>query len=586
MSMSVASEAMKIPKGEEDEKIQVRRRRWLFFFACLYTFLFVGSFYGWGPMQLALEENSAFDWKCEANSTATEDSSSSDAEMCAEQRSALLNINLIAITTQILSPLLGHFVDTCGPRAGIYFLTACLWSGLSLVTFASSRNTHENTAALDRLLYVGFCLLALVTWMGGLLTVQVGMYFDGHTRSRAIIVLNTLFDAGAVVYLAVLSIADAAPDLSLTVWMGLFLGLSICIMSGSLYFWVVTEKAPDSGDEDKSDFFAVDDSTLVATSHDDKPASTTITSSGHASSVSGQEEEVESEIALMFGLEDASASADKHSSSPVDSDKVACWPEDTGRGDTIAVEGSCQNEYVLVSNRSTKDQLLSYPFLLLCTFFAIQYTSYQWNVSTMREFLAYLGDDDYDNRYLTIFIALLPAGILTLPLVDAVLIHLGFTGAFQCINALALGYTLVKVSSESLPVQVVGFVIFVIFCCMLFGVVFSFLPVLLADNTIGKASGIMFAVTGVTSFICIPLSRLAVQDLDGNFFIPNLIFCALVVPSTLLAYGLGRCVKRENEVREQRKALSMSRKQLRVDNSDAAALQQLHTRRRSALGLR
>ena len=45
---SLQTTAMAIATARKNE----RRRIALFVFACLYTFLFVGSFFGWGPMQL------------------------------------------------------------------------------------------------------------------------------------------------------------------------------------------------------------------------------------------------------------------------------------------------------------------------------------------------------------------------------------------------------------------------------------------------------------------------------------------------------------------------------------------------------
>jgi hypothetical protein len=544
--------------------VQTRRRRWLFVFSCLYTVLFVGSFYSWGPFQLMMEQNSAFDWKCHhdtiVKNATTNSTHASDNALCPDQTSALLNVNLIAITTQILSPLLGHFIDSYGPKAGIYFLTACLWTGLTLLTIASSRNnpSHTNVAAFDRLLYVGYCLMALVTWMGGLLTVQVGMYFTGHTRTRVIFALNTLFDAGGVVYLGLWALAQSAPDVSLSVWMGSFLVLSVVIMSGSLYFWAVAEVSPDADDSDNSAFEPAND-------EEAEQISRTLSLPRLATSICLNEE-------FTSGVADEPFEEVVPRGQTLEKIDGLSFNNNALADDNRALEAQePDREYVLVSDRSPKEQLLSYPFLLLCTFLSIQYTSYQWNMSTMREFLAYLGDDEDGNRYLTIFTLVLPAGIFALPLVDAIIIHFGFAGAFQCINGLALGYTMVKVCSNSLSVQIVGFLLFVVFCCVLFGVVFSFLPVLLSGSVVGKANGIMFALTGVTSFLCLPLARLAVQDLGGNFFIPNVIFGCLVLPCIFLSCGLGQCVKKEEEAKLRRQELLMVQKRAPGRQTDEPA---------------
>jgi hypothetical protein len=101
--------------------------------------------------------------------------------------------------------------------------------------------------------------------------------------------------------------------------------------------------------------------------------------------------------------------------------------------------------YVLVANRSVRQQLLSKPYLLLCLFFSLHVTMNMWTLATMRDFLAYLGDDELDNRYLTIFTLLLPASIV---------IHYGFAGGFQSINALALGYSIVRLATTNLNIQI------------------------------------------------------------------------------------------------------------------------------------
>jgi hypothetical protein len=77
-----------------------------------------------------------------------------------------------------------------------------------------------------------------------------------------------------------------------------------------------------------------------------------------------------------------------------------------------------------------------------------------WTLATMRDFLAYLGDDELNNRYLTIFTLLLPASIVSVPLVDVIVLRFGFVGGFQSVNALALGYSIVRIATASLDVQI------------------------------------------------------------------------------------------------------------------------------------
>lgn len=114
----------------------------------------------------------------------------------------------------------------------------------------------------------------------------------------------------------------------------------------------------------------------------------------------------------------------------------------------IETDVSGSSNYVIVADRTVQGQLTSYPFLLICIFFGLQVTSTNWNLSTQRDFLAYLGDDEEDNLYLTIFTWMTPLSLLGVPFVDYVILHFNWGGALQGINLLALAYTLVKVVSD------------------------------------------------------------------------------------------------------------------------------------------
>jgi len=64
----------------------------------------------------------------------------------------------------------------------------------------------------------------------------------------------------------------------------------------------------------------------------------------------------------------------------------------------------------------------------------------------------------------------------------------GFAGGFHTVNALALAYNVVRVASDNLNVQILGFVFFSFYRCFLFGVSLSFPPTILASNMNGKAT--------------------------------------------------------------------------------------------------
>jgi hypothetical protein len=208
--------------------------------------------------------------------------------------------------------------------------------------------------------------------------------------------------------------------------------------------------------------------------------------------------------------------------------------------------------YVLVADRSPAQQLISVPFLLTVTFTTLMITANQWTLTTSRDFLAFLGDDEVDNKYLTIFTLLGPASLLAIPCTDAITTKYGFQGGLQGINALALGYMLVRLLSDDLNVQIVGFILFSFFRSFLFGVTFSILPVLLSADTVGKATGLLYALAGVTSYVNIPLSKFAIEQQNGDFFLPNLIYTILIAPCVFAAWWLGNTLEKEDRIRSAR----------------------------------
>jgi hypothetical protein len=100
-----------ISKDDVDPKsvLQRRRRLGLLAFSVLYTVLYVGAYFGWGPMQLLFEDHGFFSWKC------TDEEDAND-EVCPAQTAALLNVNMVGQLTQITSPLLGYIADHYGAK--------------------------------------------------------------------------------------------------------------------------------------------------------------------------------------------------------------------------------------------------------------------------------------------------------------------------------------------------------------------------------------------------------------------------------------------------------------------------------------
>ena len=135
-----------------EERVKTRRRYCLLVFAYLYTFFFSGAFFGWGPMQLLLEENGSFASKCTVEQQQR-------GEVCPSQSAALVRIHFVAIMTQFVSPFLGELVDRYGPAFLSYLMATCGCLGIMLFILAAKMPDKE------WLLYVALIFIAVSTWM-------------------------------------------------------------------------------------------------------------------------------------------------------------------------------------------------------------------------------------------------------------------------------------------------------------------------------------------------------------------------------------------------------------------------------------
>ena len=468
-------------------------------------------------MQLLLEENGSFSSKC----TIEEQEA---GVICPSQSLALVNVQFFGQISQVTSPLLGQFVDHFGARALAYFMTACVWAGLALFLIA--------TISIDELLYPAYVLLGQATWMGAILGLHTGMMFEGQTRSRVIFGLNSMFDAGSVTYLGLWAIGEGT-GVSLTQIIGGYLALSVVLFGAGCYFWAVAEPvvAKDSTQNEPTDTLQEykESNTLAAT-----PQAT----------IETPEEESKVDVNVDQTLTESEAMGGHNSADAHHAENAASQASETSREilDPTQYE-HLSDAYIPLARRSSWAQLTSPTFILISLFFTIHATSNQWMITTTRDFLAFLGDDEIGNKYTLIFSLMMPVSLVALPFTDAVLRNYGFYGGFQAINALALGYCLIRLFSDNLNVQILGFLIFSFYRSFLFGVTLSFLPAVLAGSVVGKGSGIMFAATGVAAFVNVPLSAFALQQRNGDFFIPNLIYTLMLIPCVIAAW----LIKRETE---------------------------------------
>jgi hypothetical protein len=491
-------------------------RTGLLVFSSLYAFFFAGAFFGYGPMVLLLQEDEAFLWKCgESNS------------LCPDQMSSILNVHFVATLMQVLSPFVGHLCDTRGPFAGMIYTTLTGLIGVCLLI-------TSRALPLDQLLYPTFCFLGMCSNATSVMIIFTGGVFgdsDDHNSHpddaapsvesegaevmsttgknstgkasgesssdddknkgtrRVIGLLNNLYDAGTVTYLILWKIQEATgASLQLLAWG--YLGVALVTFGGALIFWnlVLTYQGNDQTK-------AIAD----GSNPDRQEKNTDAIQSEQTQTESGTKEDGDEEVS---------------------------------------------------ENKEDWKQLRSTPYLFLVSFFAFHICRNQFMLTSSESFLTDLGDDD--NKYITIFALIMPASIVGFPFVDFALGRYGYHASLQLINVLAVIHGIIQVSTSNLNIQVIGFVVFSFYRCFLFSVIFAFLAVLMPQHLLGKANGLMHVCSGVLGFLNIPLGNAAIQQWNGSFFIPNLIYTILILPFFYVAYGTTAGIRnKEKELKQQ-----------------------------------
>lgn len=328
------------------------------------------------------------------------------------------------------------------------------------------------------------------------------MVFQGRMRARVIFIMNSMFDAGSITYLGLRGLAQAF-EWSLTGVVSLYLGMAIVLFGGTAYFWTIVE--PERSETDSTE--------KVGNANRDEQRLTS------EPEKNGERKNGETKDPLLE--------------------------------DTACVAAKKESDYVLIAERTQARQLSSGPFMTAAFYTTVMITANQWTLTTTRDFLGYLGDDEVGNKYLTIFTLLFPASLAALPFTDAITAKYGFHGGFHAINLLALGYSLIRILSDDLDVQIFGFILFSFFRSFLFGVTFSALPVFLSTNVVGKAMGLLYALPGLASFVNIPLSKFAIEEKGGDLFIPNLMYTCLIAPCMVASWMLARAIDKESMIKKQ-----------------------------------
>eukprot|EP00529_Nitzschia_sp_RCC80_P016876 CAMPEP_0113499098 /NCGR_PEP_ID=MMETSP0014_2-20120614/31555_1 /TAXON_ID=2857 /ORGANISM="Nitzschia sp." /LENGTH=653 /DNA_ID=CAMNT_0000393227 /DNA_START=167 /DNA_END=2128 /DNA_ORIENTATION=- /assembly_acc=CAM_ASM_000159 len=569
----------------------------LIIFGCCSIFFYAGAFYGWGPMQLLLEANGNFQNKCSDEWWEIENQNDEDSESsaCPEQTSALLTCRFVSQMTVLTSPLWAFLSDKYGGQQLTYILFGTMTSGLVLLVIAFEYPATKWDGAL---LYTSFILMGIGSTCGGLLTVVTALVFPERStkrdtiennlsssppsspnndninandqkenslhsdkfQSRLISLMNALYDAAAITYLTLWGLVQLTSNV-----VGVMIGyacFAVFFLGGYIFFFrrvrnqVGKEETNNFIDDDDDDVDCGNVKTKNSLENDDdddddevcktQNVSTTTSHKGRFSTATATT--VSDESASKFQSVEESTSMIPANEKPLEITNGLSNQQDKVTENIQPNSTSSPSTYITISKRSFVDQMKSRAFILLCTFFTIHFLSNIWTLTTMRDFLKYLGDDDEGNKYLAIFTLLTPVSLVALPFVDIAIHRYGYSTALQVVNTLDMIQCLIKVvPGANLNVQIVGFVVFSFFRCFLFCVTFSCMPTIISSDAAARATSCMYVVSSAATFINIPLVNLAVESQDGNFFIPNLFFLFLTVPGAVFAWMLGKAIRRDWE---------------------------------------
>jgi hypothetical protein len=408
------------------------------------------------------------------NNTADDEYNGGDmTDICPEQTAALLNSRFVAQLSILTGPLFGYVSDRYGGFALCCSMGISVTAGLALLLVSAK---YPGTA-WDSVLYLSFLLLGLGSTCGGLLTVETGVLFrDGGTnkaQSRIISLLNALFDAGAMTFLGLWGLEKVSSssqqevdNTNFIVILGGYMGLGVLCLGGYSYLFRKVAKTDDDdinqkgnsnkigqshGDNKLSNKGKQDD---IGTTERTRVTDNSLHISNHrlSSTVTLPMDQSASEFYGDTGLRQST----NHQSSPnsiYTSERSSSYKntlnqqisrlapcEDTETNDDecnrnidtelvdaeLAPVSSVEDamiapvdaSYIPIFQRIVRDQLRSQAYILLCILFSFHMVSNVWTLTTARDFLKHLGDDDYGNRYLSIFTLMTPVSLLALPFED------------------------------------------------------------------------------------------------------------------------------------------------------------------------
>eukprot|EP00164_Ancoracysta_twista_P003393 GFYU01004530.1.p1 GENE.GFYU01004530.1~~GFYU01004530.1.p1 ORF type:complete len:605 (+),score=154.78 GFYU01004530.1:242-2056(+) len=200
------------------------------------------------------------------------------------------------------------------------------------------------------------------------------------------------------------------------------------------------------------------------------------------------------------------------------------------------------NRYPPFGCCTMKQQLTSMPFILLNLYAIVNILWSNFYIGSISDRLASLtSNHDIVHTYTTIFNAMLPLGVVALPLGGWVIDKYDIPVMLDLTSALGVLYS-VCIVVPGLATEVPAYVIYSTYRTFLFSALLSALSRYFGFQYYGIISGVLFAVSGCFNFSQYLLNEFVFNMCDGSFETLNIIQLCTIIAATCIGFALRKCV--------------------------------------------
>jgi hypothetical protein len=143
-------------------------------------------------------------------------------------------------------------------------------------------------------------------------------------------------------------------------------------------------------------------------------------------------------------------------------------------------------------------------FYFITIYAAVQVLRCNSYFGSVFELLKYLGDESYHYLFTQIFVALLPLGFLTLPLIEYLFKSYGLIGSFHVLNGLSIAYNIILLV-PILPLQVLTFILFIFARALLYSLIGTYIAHMFGPLNSGKMYGLLSWIGVLANVLQYPL---------------------------------------------------------------------------------